>query len=74
MSRLSTWVATVRAERHSLLVDLAFAIAWVTTVELIFWLLEGPTWAYYGTMLAGIVAYFGLVWNFELATGSQRAE
>ncbi len=61
-------LAAVRAERWGLLADLAFAIAWVTTVELLFALLEGPRWAYYLLMLSGIVAYFGFFWSLEAAT------
>ncbi|MFC7214075.1 hypothetical protein ACFQO4_08285 [Saliphagus sp. GCM10025334] len=61
------WLETAREERWGMLVDLLFAIIWVTIVELIFSALEGPTWAYYALMLAGIVAYFAFVWNLELA-------
>jgi hypothetical protein len=50
-----------------MLTDLVFAIAWVTLVNVIFELLDGPDWAYYMFMLAGIVAYFGMVWSFEIA-------
>jgi hypothetical protein len=57
----------VREHRSGMLTDLVFAIAWVTLVNVIFELLDGPDWAYYMFMLAGIVAYFGMVWSFEIA-------
>lgn len=48
-------------DRHGrgIATDLAFAVVWVTLVEVFFVLVEGPRWAYYMFMLAGIVAYFG---------------
>lgn len=47
--------------------DLLFAVVWVTLVSLLFELVEGPRWAYYMLMLAGIPAYFGFVLSFEMA-------
>lgn len=61
------WIQTAREEKWGIFVDLVFAIAWVTLVEILFDFLEGPDWAYYLMMVAGIVAYFGLFWNLELA-------
>jgi hypothetical protein len=57
----------VRENRSGMLTDLVFAIARVTLVNVIFRVLDGPDWAYYMFMLAGIVAYFGMVWSFEVA-------
>ena len=74
MTRLTEWLETARADRWGLLVDLTFAVCWVTLVEVLFRLLDGPTWAYYTLMLGGIVAYFGLIWNLELARAGQREE
>jgi len=54
-----------------MLTDLVFAILWVTGVDLIVRLLDGPDWARYMFMAAGIVAYFGLVWSFEAAKQTQ---
>ena len=67
MTGVRQWLAAAREEKWGMFVDLVFAIAWVTMVELIFRFIDGPTWAYYLLMLSGIVAYFGLVWNLELA-------
>lgn len=55
-----------------LLVDLTVAAVWVTMVEMLFQFLDGPTWAYYLLMIAGIVAYFGLFWNLELARSERE--
>ncbi|AEH37159.1 hypothetical protein [Halopiger xanaduensis] len=72
MSGVREWLQTAREERWGILTDLAFAVVWVTIVETINYLLGPPTLVYYTLMLAGIVAYFGFVWNFELATERQK--
>ncbi|WP_049910725.1 hypothetical protein [Natrinema gari] len=72
MTRVREWITTAREERWGMLTDLAFAVVWVTVVELVTYLLSPPTWVYYTLMLAGIVAYFGFVWNFELAISQQH--
>jgi hypothetical protein len=71
MTGAGDWLRTAREERWGILTDLAFAIVWVTLVEVVDVLLEPPTWVYYMLMLAGVVAYFGFMWNVELAV-SQR--
>ncbi|WP_222919444.1 hypothetical protein [Natrinema sp. SYSU A 869] len=72
MTGVREWIATAREERWGMLTDLVFAILWVTAVDIVFRVLEGPDWAYYMFMLAGVVAYFGLLWSYDLATdGSQ---
>ncbi|WP_226006121.1 hypothetical protein [Natrinema salinisoli] len=72
MTDVREWIATAREERWGILTDLAFAVVWVTLVELINYFLEPPTTVYYLLMLAGIVAYFGFLWNFDLATSQQQ--
>ncbi|MDF9746340.1 hypothetical protein [Natrinema salsiterrestre] len=72
MTDVREWIATAREERWGILTDLAFAVVWVTLVELINYFLEPPTTVYYLLMLAGIVAYFGFLWNFDLATSQQN--
>lgn len=67
MTSPGEWLETAREERWGILVDLAFAIVWVTAVDSLFQAVEGPTWAYYLLMCTGIVAYFAFVWNLELA-------
>jgi hypothetical protein len=49
--------------------DLAFAIAWVALVSVLFdfVFVDAPTWVLCGFMLAGIPAYFGFFWSLEVA-------
>jgi hypothetical protein len=49
----------VRKHRSGMVVDLAFAVGWVTFVSALFGLLDAPSWAYQACLLAGIVAYYG---------------
>jgi hypothetical protein len=72
MTDVREWIATAREERWGILTDLAFAVVWVTLVELINYILEPPTAVYYMLMLAGVVAYFGFLWNFGIATSQQN--
>lgn len=58
MTAVGEWVERLREHRWGLLVDLVFALLWVTMVELLVGLLNGPSWAYYLLVLTGIVAYF----------------
>ena len=55
--------------RTGMLQDLAFALAWVALVSLLFDFVftSAPTWVYYMFMLAGIPAYFGFFISLELA-------
>ena len=61
----------VSEHREGMLFDLVFAIAWVTLVSLIFEVVDGPRWAYYLLMFAGVVAYFGFVTSWEVAKQRQ---
>lgn len=74
MTGVREWVETAREERWGILVDLLFAIAWVTLVDVLFQVVQGPTWAYYMMMLTGVVVYFALFWNFELAESAYESE
>ncbi|TYT63116.1 hypothetical protein FYC77_05605 [Natrialba swarupiae] len=71
MTTVRDWLEEARAQRWGMFVDLVFAVGWVTMVHLLFAVLEGPDWAYYMFMLAGIVAYFGFVTSLEHATGER---
>ncbi len=53
-----------------MVVDLAFAVAWVAVVSALFDLLQGPTWAYHLSLFAGVVAYFGFFASLEVARDS----
>ena len=61
----------VREHRSGMVSDLLFALVWVTLVEVFFTVVDGPQWAYYLFMLAGIVAYFGFFWSLERAREAQ---
>ena len=61
----------VQEHRSGMVSDLLFALVWVTLVELFFRFVDGPQWAYYMFMLAGILAYFGFFWSLELAREQQ---
>jgi hypothetical protein len=56
--------------RGGIVSDLVFAVVWVTLVTVIFRFVDGPDWAYYLFMLAGIVAYFGFFFSLEAALES----
>ena len=70
MSRLEAIGEHVREHRSGMFVDLVFAMAWVTVVSLLFELLQGPRWAYYLAMLAGVAAYYGFFWSLDAARES----
>lgn len=53
--------------RRGLVGDFVFAVVWVTVVNVFFQLVDGPTWAYYLMMFAGVLAYFGFVYSMQLA-------
>lgn len=59
----------VREHRGGLLVDLAFAVTWVTLVTVLFDALDGPQWAYYLSLFSGVVAYYGFFASLEAARG-----
>jgi hypothetical protein len=53
--------------RRGMVGDLVFALFWVTLVNAFFRLVEGPDWAYYLFMFAGVIAYFGFVFSAQAA-------
>jgi hypothetical protein len=57
----------LRRHRWGMLVDLLFALLWVTVVSVTFGLLGAPQWATYLAMAAGVVAYYGFFWSLESA-------
>jgi hypothetical protein len=69
VQRLGEYVV---AHRRGMVGDLVFAIVWVTVVNAFFRLVDGPTWAYYLMMFAGVLAYFGFVYSFQAAKASQE--
>lgn len=61
----------VREHKTGMVADFVFALLWVTLVSLIFEVVEGPRWAYYLLMFAGVVAYYGFY--ASLAAARERA-
>lgn len=63
-------------DRHGrgMATDLAFAVIWVTLVEVLFALVQGPQWAYYLFMVAGIVAYFGFFASVDARTSEGNGD
>ena len=72
MSIVDTISDHVREHRSGMVSDLVFALVWVTIVELFFNFVDGPTWARYLLLVAGIPAYFGFVYSLELAKEHER--
>jgi len=72
LERLGKYVAE---NRHGMVGDLVFALAWVTLVNAFFRLVDGPTWAYYLLMASGVIAYFGFVFSAQAALeGREESE
>ena len=59
----------VSENRTGMVQDLAFAIAWVTLVSLLydFAFASAPRWVLYLFMFAGVPAYFGFFISLEMA-------
>ncbi|ADQ69275.1 hypothetical protein C499_00035 [Halogeometricum borinquense DSM 11551] len=67
MSLAETIRNHVREHRSGMLTDLLFALVWVTGVSVLFDVLNGPQWAYYLCLGAGVVAYYGFFASLEAA-------
>jgi len=74
MSQLDRIVDYFGENRWEVLTDLAFAIAWVTIVSILFDLVDGPQWAYYLFMFSGVLAYYLLYGMSEAAIGDKQGE
>jgi len=61
----------VAEHRSGMVADLTFAVVWVTAITLLFEVVDGPQWAYYLFMLAGVAAYFAFFWSLEIARQRQ---
>lgn len=71
MSAVDAVVAHVREHRSGMVVDLVFALAWVTLVSVLVELLNGPEWAYYVLMFGGVVAYYGFFASLRAARAAE---
>jgi hypothetical protein len=63
----------ISEHRSGMLLDLLFASSWVTMVSVLFDVLDGPQWAYYLCMLAGVVAYYGFFASLAVARDHDTA-
>jgi hypothetical protein len=50
--------------------DLVFAVVWITVVTVLVGAAQGPDWALYLLMLAGIPAYYGFFASLRMAGDS----
>ncbi|MFC7019264.1 MULTISPECIES: hypothetical protein [Haloarcula] len=72
MSRLEAIGRHIREHRSGMVVDMVFAIAWVTVVTVVLdVLMSAPQWLYYLTLLGGIVAYYGFFWTLEAVAADE---
>lgn len=55
----------VREHRSGMVVDLVFAVVWVTLVSVVFGLLGAPQWARYLALFGGVVAYYGFFGSLD---------
>jgi hypothetical protein len=74
MGVLETIGEHVQEHRSGMVTDLAFAVIWVTVVTVLFDLVSGPQWAYYLTMGAGVLAYYGFFWSLAAARDDGGAD
>jgi hypothetical protein len=72
MSLLSRIGNHIYEHKDGMVFDLVFALTWVTIVSAFMLVVDGPTWARYLLLAAGIPAYFGFVYSMELAKNQQR--
>jgi hypothetical protein len=72
MSVVDALRSHVRDNRRGMVVDLAFAVVWVTVVTVVFDVFSGPRPIYYLTLLGGVVAYYGFFWSLAVARERQR--
>ena len=59
----------ISEQKSGMIIDLVFACSWVTMVSILFNVLDGPQWAYYLCMLAGVIAYYGFFTSLTIARG-----
>ncbi|ELZ80511.1 MULTISPECIES: hypothetical protein [Haloferax] len=67
MSLVQTIRDHVATHRSEMVTDLLFALAWVTVVSLLFDVVDGPQWAFYLCLAAGVVAHYGFFASVEAA-------
>jgi hypothetical protein len=58
--------------KDGMVFDMAFALVWVTVVVAFVTIVDGPDWARYLLLAAGIPAYFGFVYSLEWAKQNEK--
>ena len=58
--------------KDGIVFDLVFALVWVTIVSAFVTLVDGPTWARYLLLVAGIPAYFGFIYSLKMAKEQEK--
>ncbi len=58
--------------KDGIVFDMLFALVWVTIVVSFVDFVDGPTWARYLLLVAGIPAYFGFIYSMEFAKESKK--
>jgi hypothetical protein len=61
----------VQEHRDGMVVDLVFALTWVTVVTVLFEVVQGPSWAYQLCLASGVIAYYGFFTSLSLAKRQQ---
>jgi hypothetical protein len=72
MGLLSDIGEHVQENKDGMVFDLVFAVVWVTFASLLVEVLQGPEWALYLALAAGIPAYYGFVFSLDMAKAQQR--
>lgn len=57
----------LREQRRGMFIDLVFAVVWVTLASVLVALLDGPQWALYLLLAAGIPGYFVFFYSLRIA-------
>jgi hypothetical protein len=69
LARIGTHISE---NKDGMVFDLVFALTWATIVSAFVTLVDGPQWALYLLLAAGVPAYFGFVYSLELAKEMDR--
>ncbi|WP_302082126.1 hypothetical protein [Salinibaculum rarum] len=71
-----SWLARIGTHiyenKDGMVFDLVFALTWVTIVSAFVAIVDGPTWARYLLLVAGIPAYFGFIFSLKLAKEHEK--
>ncbi len=71
---MSSVADRIRENAGGMFADLVFAVVWVAVVTAVHGVLQGPGWAYYMLLLAGVPAYFVFHASLSAATEETATE